>query len=37
MDELDLFQDYASVFEKGTAYHYYIFSKRDFTEGLYDA
>ena len=37
MDELDLLQDYASVFGKGNAYHYYIFSKGGFTEGLYEA
>lgn len=34
MDELDLLREYASVFGKGTVYHYYIFSKGGFTEGL---
>ena len=37
MDELDLLREYASVFGKGTVYHYYIFSKGDFTEGLREA
>ena len=27
VDELDLIRDYASVFGKGSNYHYYIFSK----------
>ena len=35
MDELDLIQDYASVFGKGNNYHYYIFSKGGFTDGLF--
>lgn len=34
MDELELLQDYAQVFGKGVRYHYYIFSKGGFTEGL---
>ena len=37
MDELELLRDYASVFGKGNAYHYYIFSKGGFTEGLHAA
>ncbi len=37
MDELDLLREYASVFGKGTVYHYYIFSKGGFTEGLREA
>ncbi|MCC8102106.1 MAG: DUF234 domain-containing protein, partial [Clostridiales bacterium] len=37
MDELELLQKYASVFGKGTRYHYYIFSKGGFTEGLLQA
>lgn len=37
MDELDLLREYASVFGKGTVYHYYIFSKGGFTAGLYEA
>ena len=32
-----LLRDYASVFGKGTACHYYIFSKGGFTEGLREA
>lgn len=36
-DELELLREYASVFGKGTAYYYYIFSKSGFTEGLLDA
>lgn len=34
VDEFELLQHYASVFGKGTRYHYYIFSKGGFTEGL---
>lgn len=34
MDELELLREYASVFGKGTRYHYYIFSRSGFTEGL---
>ncbi|MCD8129814.1 MAG: ATP-binding protein [Lachnospiraceae bacterium] len=34
MDELELLREYASIFGKGTRYHYYIFSKGGFTEGL---
>lgn len=37
MDELDLLREYASVFGKGTVYHYYIFSKGGFTAGLREA
>lgn len=36
-DELELIQDYASVFGKGANYHYYIFSKGGFTDGLLEA
>lgn len=34
IDELDLLRKYAAVFGKGKKYHYYIFSKGGFTEGL---
>lgn len=34
VDELELLKKYASVFGKGKVYHYYIFSKGGFTEGL---
>lgn len=37
VDELDLIRDYASVFGKGRNYHYYIFSKGGFTDGLLQA
>ena len=37
LDELDLIRDYASVFGKGNNYHYYIFSKGGFTDGLLQA
>lgn len=37
VDELDLIRNYASVFGKGNNYHYYIFSKGGFTEGLLQA
>lgn len=37
VDELDLLRDYASVFGKGSNYHYYIFSKGGFTDGLLKA
>lgn len=37
MDELDLIRDYASAFGKGNNYHYYIFSKGGFTDGLLQA
>ena len=37
VDELELIRDYASVFGKGGNYHYYIFSKGGFTEGLLQA
>lgn len=37
VDELELLRDYASVFGKGDNYHYYIFSKGGFTEGLLQA
>ena len=35
MDELERMREYAKVFGKGSKYHYYIFSKGGFTEGLY--
>lgn len=34
VDELELLQEYAAVFGYGTKYHFYIFSKGGFTEGL---
>ena len=34
VDELDLLEKYASVFGKGTKYHYYIFSLGGFTNEL---
>ena len=34
VDELELLRHYASVFGKGSRYHYYIFSKGGFTDGL---
>ncbi len=34
VDELELLKHYASVFGKGSKYHYYIFSKGGFTRGL---
>lgn len=34
IDELELIKDYAKVFGKGEVYHYYIFSKGGFTDGL---
>lgn len=37
VDEFDLLRDYVSVFGKGNNYHYYIFSKGDFTDGLLHA
>ena len=37
MDELELLRDYALAFGKGTKYHFYIFSKGGFTEGLQEA
>ena len=37
VDELDLIRDYASVFGKSNNYHYYIFSKGGFTDGLLQA
>jgi hypothetical protein len=37
MDELELLREYASVFGKGTKYHFYIFSKSGFTEALKSA
>ncbi len=37
LDELDLIKEYASVFGKGVNYHYYIFSKGGFTDGLLKA
>ncbi len=37
LDELERLRDYASAFGKGSNYHYYIFSKGGFTEGLLQA
>lgn len=34
VDELELLKHYAEVFGKGEKYHYYIFSKTGFTQGL---
>jgi len=34
VDELELLKQYADVFGKGDKYHYYIFSKSGFTQGL---
>lgn len=34
VDELELMKEYAGVFGKGKGYHYYIFSKSGFTNGL---
>ena len=34
IEELELLRDYAATFGYGTKYHYYIFSKGGFTEGL---
>ncbi len=34
VDDLELLQHYAAVFGRGSKYHYYIFSKGGFTEGL---
>jgi len=34
VDELELLKHYAEVFGKGEKYHYYIFSKAGFTQGL---
>ena len=34
VDELELLKEYAAVFGYGTRYHYFIFSKGGFTEGL---
>lgn len=36
VDELELMKQYASVFGKGVKYHYYIFSKGGFTQGLWE-
>lgn len=36
-DELELLKEYASGFGKGSRYHYYIFSKSGFTDGLLQA
>lgn len=36
-DELELLKEYASGFGKGSRYHYYIFSKSGFTNGLLQA
>ena len=37
LDELERLRSYAAVFGKGSRYHYYIFSKAGFTEGLENA
>lgn len=37
LDELELIRECASVFGKGLNYHYFIFSKGGFTEGLLQA
>lgn len=37
VDELNLIKDYASILGKGNNYHYYIFSKGGFTDGLLQA
>ena len=37
VDELERMRHYAVVFGKGNHYHYYIFSKGGFTEGLLQA
>ena len=37
LDELTLLQEYASVFGKGSKYHYFIFSKGGFTDNLLQA
>lgn len=37
VDELELLRHYADVFGKGDKYHFYIFSKSGFTNGLKDA
>ena len=34
VDELELLKHYASIFGKGEKYHYFIFSKGGFTQGL---
>ena len=34
VDELELIKEYVEVFGKGKKYHYYIFSKGGFTNGL---
>ena len=34
IDELELIRSYAKAFGKGSKYHYMIFSKGGFTEGL---
>ncbi len=36
-DELALLREYATVFGRGAKYHYYIFSKGGFTDGLLQA
>lgn len=36
VDEFELLKNYAGVFGKGDKYHYYIFSKGGFTQGLQD-
>ena len=34
VDEYELLKEYADAFGKGEKYHFYIFSKGGFTEGL---
>ena len=36
IDELNLLKEYSAAFNKGSKYHYYIFSKSGFTKGLTD-
>ena len=37
VDEFELIREYAAAFGKGSTYHYYIFSKGGFTDGLLQA
>lgn len=37
LDELELLQNYASIFQKGGTFYFYIFSKGGFTPGLLEA
>ena len=36
IDEFELLKHYATVFGKGSRYHFYIFSKSGFTDGLHE-